>query len=275
MNNETIRTPEAPYTDLMIFLKDKQFELANMGVSYKNAYDWRNSGLYLQDKQRKYRMKYSPIEYIWLLLVKEIREFGLSFDAIKNVKDFLMMPVDVSALLLTIQDKGFHSEISETAPEDFSVIKGTKEEIEATVEKLGEHIVDSIFTSMLSSTMMKENTYYLRITKDGNCTFESDDDLLLPVLEESHLMIPLTNMIKDFLKKEKIEKYSLEKEDENEFDNKASEYFEFDAIKNMKDFSPRLRDKIDQLLEQVEADQIQYISKDGRKVNIGYDSEEG
>ena len=273
MEKEAIKTPETPYTDLMTFLKGKQFELANMGVSYKNAYDWRNSGLYLQDKQRKYRMKYSPIEYVWLLLVKELREFGLSFDAIRNLKEFLMMPVDVSALLLAMQDKDSHPEIIDAKPEYFGVIKGSKKEIEDAVEKLGEHIVDSIFTSMLSSTLMKENTYYLRITKDGNCTFESDDDLLMPLLEESHITIPLTNMVKDFLKKENIEQYDLEKDDEDELQDKTSEYFDFDDLLK-KDLPPRLRNKIDRLLEHVEAGQIQYTSKDGKKINIGYDSEE-
>jgi hypothetical protein len=271
MIKEAIKTPETPYTDLMIFLKDKQFELANMGVSYKNAYDWRNSGLYLQDKQRKYRMKYSPIEYIWLLLVKELREFGLSFDAIRNLKEFLMMPVDVSALLLTMQEKDSHPEIVDAKPEDLGVFKGSKEEIENAVEKLGEHIVDSIFTSMLFSTLMKENTYYLKITKDGNCTFESDDDILLPVLNESHLTIPLTNMIKEFLEKESIEDYDLSTDDESE--ETTSETFEFSDLLN-KDFPPRLQKKIERLLEHVQAGQIHYTSKDGKRINIGYDSDE-
>lgn len=271
MNKEATKTPETPYTDLMVFLKNKQFELANMGVSYKNAYDWRTSELYLQDKQRKYRMKYSPIEYIWLLLVKELREFGLSFDAIKNLKEFLMMPVDVNALLLTMQEKDSHPEIVDAKPEDLGVMKGSKKEVEEAVEKLGEHIVDSLFTSMLFATLMKENAYYLKITKDGNCTFESDDDFILPVMEESHLTIPLTNMVKDFLKKESVEEYDLSTEDNDE--EAATESFEFGDLLN-KDFSPRLRKKIERLLEHVQAGQIQYTSADGKKINIGYDSDE-
>ncbi|WP_066756298.1 hypothetical protein [Crocinitomix algicola] len=270
MNKEEIKAPETPYTDVVTFLKNKQFELANMGVSYKNAYDWRTSGLYLQDKQRKYRMKYSPIEYIWLLLVKEIREFGLSFDAIKNVKSFLMMPVDVSALLLTMKEKDSHPEIIDAKPEDLGIMKGSKEEIERTVEKLGEHIVDSIFTSMLVSTLLKENTYYLRITKEGNCTFESDDDLLLPVINESYLTIPLANLVKDFLEKEQIDAYNLEEEEE---EDKITQEFELDDILNRKP-SAQLQKEIDQLLKELEANHIQYTSRDGKKINIGYDSEE-
>ncbi len=271
MNKEVIQTPETPYTDAITFLKDKQFELANMGVSYKNAYDWRTAGLYLQDKQRKYRMKYSPIEYVWLLLVKEIREFGLPFDAIKKVKDLLMMPVDVSKLLSTMQQKDSHPEIIDAKPEDLGVINGSKEAIEDAVEKLGEHIVDSIFTSMLVATLMKENTYYLKITKDGNCTFESDDDFILPVMQHSHLTIPLTSLVKGFLEKESIEEYNLSADDETE--EETTETFEVGDLL-IKDFSPRLRKKIERLLEHVQAGQIQYTSKDGKKIYIGYDSDE-
>ncbi len=271
MDKSTIKAHETPYTDLMVFLKDKRFELANMGVSYKNAYDWRTSGLYLQDKQRKYRMKYSPIEYVWLLLVKEIREFGLSFDAIKKVKNFLMMPVDIEALLLAMREKDTRPEIVDAKPEDLGIIQGSKKEVKASVEKLGEHIVDSLFTSMLFSTLMRENSYRLKITKDGNCTFESDDDFILPVMQEAHLTIPLKNLVNDFLEREKITEYDLSTPDEDT--ESTTETFDFGELLD-RDFSPRLRKKIERLLEHVQAGQIQYTSADGKKINIGYDSDE-
>ena len=272
MDKSTIKAPETPYTDLMAFLKNKQFELANMGVTYKQAYDWRTAGLYLQDKQRKYRMKYSPIEYVWLLLIKELREFGLSFDAIRNTKDFLMMPVDIEALLLAMREKGTRPEIVDAKPENLGIIQGSKKQVKASVEKLGEHIVDSLFTSMLFSTLMRENTYRLKITKDGNCTFESEDDFILPVMQEAHLTIPLKNLVNDFLEKEKITEYDLSTPDDEDTEPNT-ETFDFGELLD-RDFSPRLRKKIERLLEHVQAGQIQYTSADGKKINIGYDSDE-
>jgi len=201
------------YSSILEFVTNKQYALAGVGISDKTSFDWRNKGIYLQGKKSNYRMKYSGVEYIWLLLVKELRTFGIPIKAIKYLKEFLITEVDVEALIVAFQDSNADSELvilqELTTKTDNSV--QLKNEMKKSNEILEKHVVNSILTSMIISTLLKEKEYILFIKKNGDCLIETiDDDNSLSniFLHESCLMIPFKNIVNQFLKNEKNNNYN-------------------------------------------------------------------
>lgn len=212
-----------PHMDAITFLKKKQFELANIGITHKMSFDWRAAGVYLQEKKTKYRMKYSGIEYIWLLLVKELRGFGLPIKSVLHLKDFLLMPINVEKLLLAIQDEvDMQEEVVQLLGESTGVYKGSKNELKQDLSEVGQNIVDSMFCSMLISTLLREEDYFFLIKKDGSCLIESQNTVERSTLETldsfancSCLRIPLKMLLAEFLEKEGIKEYDLSEKDES------------------------------------------------------------
>lgn len=232
--------------DLITFLKEKKFELSNIGITYKQAYDWRTAGLYLQDKLRKYRMKYSPIEYIWTLLIQEARLFGLSYQAIRKMKEFLLLPIGIDELLnieTTKQQTSYETKLT------------------ASKEVLGEQIVDSFFTSMLYSTFKGEQQYYLLITKNGECSFHTNNETS-PLYDQSYLTIPLSNLVLNFINKEKITAF------EKKVDLHKSAVTEQLDLSGSVNISNSVKSTLEKLLTETETGQIQYLSKDGKRIQI-------
>lgn len=221
---------ERKYSETLRFATTKQYGLVNLGITDKMSFDWRKAGVYLQDKKTKYRMKYSPVEYIWLLLVKECREFGLPIKSVIRLKDFLLGAIDVEKLLLAIQDSKADSEIVivQEASED--------EDLDRTVSKqnivpLEDHIVNSMFTSMIVSTLLKEKEYVLFLKKDGLCLIETLGESELNFsgfLSESCLMIPFNTIVGAFLEKENVDGGSGKKKGKRDG---VSETFDFEFLK--------------------------------------------
>jgi hypothetical protein len=229
------KAEKTPYKEVVSFIKQKKFALAHLGITNKMSFDWRAAGVYLQEKQGKYRMKYSAIEYIWLLLVKELRSFGLPIKAVIKLKDFLLMPVDVEKLLLAIQKEtdvveelndvfggdfkkylGEGKEVGGLFKEELGVYEGSESDLSKDIKEVGKSVVDSMFASMLISTFLKEENYYLLIKKEGTCLIEMESSLsdsglnpLESFTESSCLRIPLKMIVKEFLKKEEVEEYDL------------------------------------------------------------------
>lgn len=183
------------YSQVFSFVIHKKFALAKLGITDKMSFDWRKNGVYLQEKKTKYRMKYSPIEYIWLLLVKELRDFGLPIKSVINLKEFLVSEIDVNSLLLAISDGQADSEV--ILQEDLNNEKGTVQ--------LENRVVNSLLTSMIISTLLKEKSYQLFIKKDGSCLIETIGEIKNKkdgFLSNSCLMIPFDSLVNQFLEKE-------------------------------------------------------------------------
>lgn len=167
-----------PYNNTIAFLKKKQFGLANIGITHKMSFDWRTAGIYLQEKKTKYRMKYSGIEYVWLLLVKELREFGLPIKSVLHLKNFLLMPINVEELLLAIQDEvDLENETIQLLGESAGIYIGSQKELKQDLSEVGQNIVDSMFSSKLVSTLIREEDYFFLIKKDGSCLIGSQNRL--------------------------------------------------------------------------------------------------
>lgn len=197
---------------------EENFQLSDIGLSSKIAFDWSNAGIYLRERKGKSRRRYNGVEYVWLRLVKELREFGLSIQSILNLKDYLLSEMDLTEHYIslfetkvgksTIWDEFFIG-IQETfkTPENFiSVVKKENEKINLSNTKL---------SVLLFSTILSKGNVHLAIAKDGNCIVFDENpvrDLFTSsmIMNQSYISIPLNHIVSDFMGREELYDLNLE-----------------------------------------------------------------
>ncbi len=80
-------------------IRDKQFSVKDINIPYQWVNNWDKEGLLFEDDREdgKWR-KFNFIDYLWIKIIVELREFGLSYDIIKKVKEVLAFKVDLEPL---------------------------------------------------------------------------------------------------------------------------------------------------------------------------------
>lgn len=75
---------------------ERRWSVSDVGVPYRWINYWDRERLLLDiEREGTSWRKFSFIDYIWVRMICELREFGLSFDAIRRVKDALAAPLPV------------------------------------------------------------------------------------------------------------------------------------------------------------------------------------
>lgn len=192
------------------FLTEKQFTLASIGLTDKIAFDWTRSGLYLEEKTSKGRRKYNAIEYVWLRMVKELREFGLPYESIKKLKDFLLQKVDIENLLVEImeEDHGDQEElkmIQKGLKETYS----TKAKLKSAVKETKKELADTVLCLLIHDTVVNKSNAHILIKKDGTAMVSDgepiDDNITYgDILQGPFISFPLRHVLADFLSREDL-----------------------------------------------------------------------
>lgn len=264
------------YSEAVKFLKTKKYRLANIGISHKTSFDWRAHGVYLQEKTTKARMKYSPIEYIWLLMVKELREFGLPLKSITHLKSLVLEPLNMKEIMSVFG----HFNNPLINPKDVKQSRGSDELIDSKlelvnlIEKLQDNIVESMFTSMLISILLQKEDYILYIKKDGECLIETIEQDNLKLItpqnnfkKETCLRIRLKTFVKEFLEKEEVKEYDLpEKVDKKSMP--IIEKLEFKSKKGFGEIPEQVYHHIEQIMSKSNFKSMVYYTEDGNEMSI-------
>ena len=195
---------------LVAFLTEKQFTLASIGLTDKIAFDWTRSGLYLEEKTSKGRRKYNAIEYVWLRMVKELREFGLPYDAIRNLRSFVLQKIDIQKMLLEIMGAEVESDedlkaIQKTLKKSFA----SKEQLKSAVVEAEGSLVDTVLCTLIHETIISKTNAHLLIKKDGSTIVTDgepiDDDINYgDMLNGPYISFPLRHVLTDFIAREDL-----------------------------------------------------------------------
>ncbi len=198
---------------------EENFQLSDIGLAAKTAFDWSNAGIYLRERKSKYRRKYNGVEYVWLRLVKELREFGLPIQSILNLKNYLLSEMNLMehyASLFEREEMGdanwntFIKDIKETfkTPENFiAAVENDKKKVNLSNTKL---------SVLLFSTILSKADVHLAIAKDGNCMVFDESpmqDLFTSsmIMNQPYISIPLNHIVSEFMGREDL--YALNLDD--------------------------------------------------------------
>lgn len=81
------------YIQLLTDLKQQQFRLSDTGVNPRIFNQWKNAGLvYGINNDRKWTAL-SFGQYIWLMIIRDLRAFGVTLEDIRHIKDYLTIDI--------------------------------------------------------------------------------------------------------------------------------------------------------------------------------------
>jgi DNA-binding transcriptional MerR regulator len=199
----------------------EKFLLKETGITPRVFNSWKNLGLISmrdQDNERKWN-KFSFTEFIWLKIIQELREFGLSIEKILKVKkelfDFDLMEYILSSMENKENREPFleymaGSEVfTEETKASIKELFNTPELLSA-VKKSGYYM--SLMYMMIFNSIIKRQNNGLVIYSSGECIPWFDEYHTLhedskKILERPHIFISFSTFIFDFLFDEKKEQY--------------------------------------------------------------------
>lgn len=149
-------------------LRLKQFPVGKTSISYRTVNHWEEMGLLFEDTERNEGWrKFSLVELVWLHIIKELREYGMSLEALKKVKEAITFPDKKHQFLL------LEMYIGALTKDSFLIVSkdglsglGIAEEIEMTqqLRPFPKSYITISINSMLKKAMTGKDVLVMRKT---------------------------------------------------------------------------------------------------------------
>ncbi len=206
------------YLNYFQSINEKQFLLNETGITPRVINSWKKEGLMpSQDSERKWN-KFSFIEFLWIKIIQELREFGFPIEKIKNVKDVLFLNTTNELIDCFINDKeGLLEYTKKLGHFDEEAMAGLNtlfdmepNEIKAAYINAG--IDMSLLSIMIFNLIIKKANNGLVIYSSGKCIpwleeFSTYNIESMKVFDKHHIYISLNSLMYDFLSDERKDRY--------------------------------------------------------------------
>lgn len=212
----TIETVERLYPNLF----EPTMNLSATGVSARTYFYWKKSGLVGIDnkKEEKEWVKINLIEYVWIKLIVTMREFGVPFKKIKEVKE-LLFENWINEILKDKEE--FYAEIRKNdSNSKFKIdqleklIEASKDELDNSLEEF--EIYYTLIASLILELLIKNDNGYIVLSKKENefqfdyfnlKSFDDYKEYIAPLFDVPCLHIPIRSLLVDFLEDDKNDKH--------------------------------------------------------------------
>lgn len=196
----------------------REFVIKDIGVSSRVLNHWAGQGLIpieVREKNQKYNFNF--LEWIWLNIVKELRDYGFSLDKIKIICHFLLVQIDYSEMIRSASKEQKEKLLDRVNEIEFP----NKEEKEKFKEALKKNIhnIESNkinYSNNILSQMIVEFLFYRRdvrllIDIEGKVVPYTDNDqgyhnVMMDSIEfdkDSFISISLLKFFKKFIQNPK------------------------------------------------------------------------
>jgi len=183
-------------------IKERQFTLKDVGVTYRWITYWHSKGLLIGDYIEGKWRRFDLVEFVWLKMIVKLREFNIPIEKIKWIKENLMQNVTVSELI---------------ANEDITdiLIKLASEEKRDELKKLlkDKNVIDllssetmNLFETMIMDIITFTNSYSILIGSTEivplkHSALDSIADLkeFNSVLRGSFISISISEILRDYM----------------------------------------------------------------------------
>lgn len=190
----------------------ERFQLSDVGLTSKIVFDWEKAGVLPKPRRSKFRRKYNGIEYVWLRMVSELREFGISIPAILKLKEFLFTKYDLSDFVASV----FQDEVDDPELEEIQTFLRTyfksQQKLENEIRSTDIELMNTTFGVLLFAVVYSNAETHLLIKKNGECVvFDNplDDGFTSSMLmEQPYIAFPLKFALSELISREHL--YSLE-----------------------------------------------------------------
>ena len=209
--------------EIFKYMSEKRYTLAQLGLTDKLSHDWRKADLYLEKKKTKARRKYNMVEYVWLRLVMDLRRFGLSYDAIRKLKDFLLSPIDIKQMIVETWDEEEGKELKSLFDDDKKLSKLLNKKETKLMDTLLCYMIHSVLLAkealseveLSEESLFSDEGLYLLINAEGGAYVVDTDTLSDPIeskvyLSKPVITYPVRHIVNEFLARENIDDFSDE-----------------------------------------------------------------
>ena len=195
-------------------IKESKFTVKDLGVNYRWIDHWYSRGLLIGNyEDRKWR-KFNLIEYVWLKIIIKIREFNISLETVKSVKDILDVDLVVGDLVNN-HNSDLIDIIPQLAPsgkEQITMNILNDPNIQAQIRNMHLNYLEMIILDIISLG----NCYSILINPNGQVipikfsyielysTIPEFRDFIL----KSFISISLTEILKDFIIKNELDLFN-------------------------------------------------------------------
>ncbi|MES2654041.1 MAG: hypothetical protein V4620_00530 [Bacteroidota bacterium] len=209
-------------------IKETVVPLSFTGVNARTFYAWKENGLVdltilkKQDETGRVWIKLNLYEFVWIKIVQYMRDFGLSYDLIKIVKDRFEIKNYMEIVNnLDYMEILWRKQYNEEKVMELRDIFQRLSDIMSCVYDENDPYEQqkTVLFNMIITTMMKQakSSILLIKEKDG---FRADimfyngiediDSLMFKNIRKPHFEIPLLEIIEEFFEKPKSEEYGLQ-----------------------------------------------------------------
>lgn len=186
--------------ELNELIHDKQFILGDTGLTPRLLNHYAGLGLFVGEKEgKRHRRRFSFVELVWIRIIIDLREFGLSLDAIGSLKkqliDALSWKDYLSILESSVPDQKDSHLIQQISKED-------AEQIEAIKKELGNSELSSgisVLALLITDFVMKRKQYELKIESNGQLHFGDKAREDLPTPKGHYINLSFTEVMKQLL----------------------------------------------------------------------------
>ena len=183
-------------------IKEKRFLGKDVGVTYRWISYWDTKGLLIGDYSEGKWRKFDMVEFVWLKMIIKLREFNISIDKIKWIKENLIQNVKVSELidqaevvdiLIKLSSEGKREELKRLLKD-----KDFIEQMSSQTLNLFENIILDIVTFQNSYSILIGSTDFIPIKHSA---LESLSELkeFNDLLRGSFISISISEILRDYM----------------------------------------------------------------------------
>jgi DNA-binding transcriptional MerR regulator len=194
---------------------------SDIGISARVFHYWREKGLLkdhpITDKRSEW-VKLNLLEVTWLKIVQQLLQFGFKMSDIKEIgdnlnRDFRDVLKDID-LIPEIKKLKYSKEVKDFYIELLPVLKNNPELINVDILKIYTTLGSIISDILLYNGNVKLIVYHenkkMRVAIEGLKHSEPSDELLKRLTTMTRLIIPISDLIAEFLCEEKNQKHMVE-----------------------------------------------------------------
>lgn len=188
-------------------LLQKSFIGTDTGVAYRSINHWEKFGLIDDGREEAQRWRrFSFVEFIWIRMIDEMRKMGLPMETIKIVKGHLFQPADIVDLILHLNS--IYHPGGKQHPDLVAGREAMEKDMKARLDggHEGQQVEGNWLQHLILSSIVKRCPVILVVFEDGTPfaiheepTFFMKPEHLDRLSFQSHLRIPITGIIKEFL----------------------------------------------------------------------------
>lgn len=188
-------------------LNEPRFAVKDFEVQPQYINHWRKQGLFFSNETSRGKTPFSFIDYVWILIIEQLKDVGIRFEIIRQVKDRMMgLPI------WAVDIDGMIDRVIIEKPEVYAKKPGLDElekkrkylKQQAKLQTYFSHLVtDSIHNKKHLSFWINANAEVIHIT-DKELKGILDNERYYDFFQHFYISISITEIIRDFIETKKL-----------------------------------------------------------------------